>query len=382
MKVDGKSVLSGTVPSLGLDPLEEKEYKLFDGYTNKNGESAVLDLSFRQNKPTEWADTGYEVGFAQFVHESEPEAHNCGRAPLYAVEAVDCDGSYTVTVGETEYVFCKKCGMIAHIRDNGEDLVTRPVMPEIWRAPADNDRNVKSQWQFFGFDSAILKCYSCTLEKADAHEAVIRSEIALGAKAKNNILTATFTYTVAADGSVKVDADVHPLVKDTFLPRFALRLTMPEGSEQMAFYGYGPHESYIDKHLSTKLGEYRMTVTENYEPYVFPQENSSHWGCRWADVMTVAGHGLLFTSGDTFSFNASHYSPEQLTKMAHHYELQREPETTVIVAFRESGLGSNSCGPGLEEKYMVGKCDFSASVTIKPVFESDVEPYREWKKTR
>lgn len=382
VRVNGKVTLSGVIGSLDLMPEEEKEFVLFDGYTNKNGETATLDISFRQNKPTEWADTGYEVGFAQFVHESEVTPHNCGRAPLYPVVANETSEIISISVGETQYVFCKKCGMIASITDNGEELISSPVMPEIWRAPADNDRNVKSQWQFFGFDSTQLKCYSCVLEKKDDREAVIKSEISLGAKSRNIILTATFVYTVSANGSVRVDMDVHPLVKDTFLPRFALRTVMPEGSEQMAYFGYGPHESYCDKHLSARLGEYRSTVSENYEPYVFPQENSSHWGCRWADVLTVAGHGLIFTSGEPFSFNASHYSPEQLTKIAHHYELQREPETTVIVAPFESGLGSNSCGPYLDEKYMVGKSDFKCSVTIKPVFESDVEPYREWKKTR
>ena len=377
VKVNGKSVLSGTVPALGLEPGEEKEFALFDGYTNENGETATLDLSFRQNKPTEWADAGYEVGFAQFVHESEIKPHSCGRAPLYPVIADQNSDMITVTVGETEYVFCKKCGMIASIKDNGEELISRPIVPEIWRAPADNDRNIRSQWEFFGFNRAEIKCYSCSLEKLDGKEAVIRSEISLGSKCRNKLLTATFTYTVSASGSVKVAMDVHPLVKDTFLPRFALRLTMPEGSEQMAYFGYGPTESYIDKHLSTKLGEYRSTVTENYEPYVFPQENSSHWDCRWAQVLTVAGHGLLFTTDKSFSFNASHYSPEQLTKMAHHYELVREPETTVIVAVEESGLGSNSCGPFLEDQYKAGASDFTACVTIKPVFESEVEPYRE-----
>ena len=382
VKVNGKAVLCGTIPAIGLEPLEEKEFKLFDSYPAANGETATLDISFRQNKPTEWADAGYEVGFAQFIHETELKPHSCGRPPLYKVSSVETDERITVTAGETEYVFCKKCGMIASITDNGEELISRPITPEIWRAPADNDRNVRSQWQFFGFDRTIIKCYSCTLEKLDNNEAVITSEISLGAKALNKILTATFTYTVNHSGAVKVDMDVHPLIKDTFLPRFALRLTMPEGSEQMAYYGYGPTESYVDKHLGTKLGEYRSTVTDNYEPYVFPQENSSHWACRWADVLSVAGHGLLFTSAEPFSFNASHFSPEQLTQMKHHYELQREPETTVLVALQESGLGSNSCGPWLDSKYMSGREDFKCSVTIKPVFESEVEPYREYNLAR
>ena len=145
----------------------------------------------------------------------------------------------------------------------------------------------------------------------------------------------------------------------------------------MSYFGYRPRESYEDKRLAARLDEFRSTVTENYEPYVFPQENSSHWGCRWADVHTVAGHGFLFTSGEPFSFNASHYSPEQLTAKRHHYELEREPETTVILDCRQSGIGSNSCGPQLAEEYRFNGGKFSCSVTIKPVFSAEIDPYRE-----
>ena len=165
-----------------------------------------------------------------------------------------------------------------------------------------------------------------------------------------------------------------------FRPRFGVRLTMPEGAEQMRYFGYGPMESYEDKRLAVRLGEFSSTVTENYEPYVFPQETSSHWGCRWADVHTVAGHGFLFTSAEPFSFNASHFSPEQLTEKAHHYELEREPETTVILDCRQSGIGSNSCGPALAEHLRYEEDETICSVILKPVFAAEIDPYRESRK--
>ena len=131
------------------------------------------------------------------------------------------------------------------------------------------------------------------------------------------VLTKEKPLSVRYGMGVKIDFDVkwrdisHPNRWDrsrrekVFRPRFGVRLTMPEGSEQMRYFGYGPMESYEDKRLASKLGVYASTVTENYEPYVFPQENSSHWGCRWADVHTVAGHGFLFSSDAPFSFSAS-----------------------------------------------------------------------------
>ncbi len=375
VKVDGKAVKSGVHPNLDIAPEAEEVFEIVPENELPAHGTVTLDLSFRQNKPTEWADVGYEVGFAQFIYE---RAEKIKAAPaLYPVELCENREEYTVTVGETVYKISKFSGMITDICDNGEHLITKPVVPQIWRAPTDNDRNVQWDWRNSSIHNAKVKCYSTEVVKADENEAVILSKISLAAAPNEVVLRADVTYTVKYGMGIKIACDVKWNVQKKHYPRFGMRLTMPEGAEQMRYFGYGPNESYVDKRLASKLGEYKSTVTENYEPYVFPQENSSHWGCRWADVHTVAGHGFLFTSCEPFSFNASHFSPEQLTETRHHYELKREPETTVMLDMRMDGIGSNSCGPELAEKYRFNETEFSSSVTIKPVFAAEVNPYRE-----
>ena len=375
VKVDGKAVKSGVHPNLDIAPEAEEVFEIVPENELPAHGTVTLDLSFRQNKPTEWADVGYEVGFAQFIYE---RAEKVKAAPaLYPVELCENREEYTVTVGETAYKISKFSGMITDICDNGEHLITKPVVPQIWRAPTDNDRNVQWDWRNSSIHNAKVKCYSTEVVKADENEAVILSKISLAAAPNEVVLRADVTYTVKYGMGIKIACDVKWNIQKKHYPRFGMRLTMPEGAEQMRYFGYGPNESYVDKRLASKLGEYKSTVTENYEPYVFPQENSSHWGCRWADVHTVAGHGFLFTSCEPFSFNASHFSPEQLTETRHHYELKREPETTVMLDMRMDGIGSNSCGPELAEKYRFNETEFSSSVTIKPVFTAEVNPYRE-----
>ena len=375
VKVDGKAVKSGVHPNLDIAPEAEEVFEIVPENELPAHGTVTLDLSFRQNKPTEWADVGYEVGFAQFIYE---RAEKIKAAPaLYPVELCENREEYTVTVGETVYKISKFSGMITDICDNGEHLITKPVVPQIWRAPTDNDRNVQWDWRNSSIHNAKVKCYSTEVVKADENEAVILSKISLAAAPNEVVLRADVTYTVKYGMGIKIACDVKWNIQKKHYPRFGMRLTMPEGAEQMRYFGYGPNESYVDKRLASKLGEYKSTVTENYEPYVFPQENSSHWGCRWADVHTVAGHGFLFTSCEPFSFNASHFSPEQLTETRHHYELKREPETTVMLDMRMDGIGSNSCGPELAEKYRFNETEFSSSVTIKPVFAAEVNPYRE-----
>ncbi|MBR5364880.1 MAG: DUF4981 domain-containing protein [Clostridia bacterium] len=389
VKRDGRVLMSGVLTDLGIGPQETKEFTLFDELPT--GGIVTVNFSFRQKVPTEWAPVGHEVGIAQFIYEDSIPVYQAPAA-LYPVEAEVCRKQITVTAGETVYTICRTCGMVKEIVDNGERLITKPIVPELWRAPTDNDRNVRWGWQREGLDEAKIKCYSCELTEATPEKVVVAAKISMGCAPHGPILWADVTYTIRAGMGLKIDYDVkmrkieHGNQWDRsrrermFYPRFGVRLTMPEGAEQMAYFGYGPMESYADKRLASRLDEFRSTVTENYEPYVFPQENSSHWGCRWADVHTVAGHGFLFTSGEPFSFNASHFSPEQLTEKRHHYELEREPETTVILDCRQSGIGSNSCGPQLAEEYRFQETEFTCSVTIRPVFSAEVDPYRESRK--
>lgn len=70
------------------------------------------------------------------------------------------------------------------------------------------------------------------------------------------------------------------------------------------------------------------------------------------------GMGLKFTVPNPFSFNASHYSSEDLTAAAHTYELKKRKETIIHLDYKMSCVGSASCGPELHEKYRFSEQEF------------------------
>ena len=163
------------------------------------------------------------------------------------------------------------------------------------------------------------------------------------------------------------------------LPRFGFRFTLPEGMEDVRYFGYGPTESYEDKRNATRLSYFRTTATANFENYIRPQENGAHAYCRLADVTSVQGHGLFFAA-QSFSFSVSHYSPEQLTTVSHHYELVPEKETTVFIDYRNCGVGSNSCGPALHKDYRIDEKEIDFTFAFKPVFSGNISPFDEYAK--
>jgi beta-galactosidase len=168
--------------------------------------------------------------------------------------------------------------------------------------------------------------------------------------------------------------------KDTLmLPRFGVEFRMPADCEYLHYFGKGPMEAYMDKQKAARLSKFSSTVTDHFEHYVRPQENMAHADTRWMFVSQLYGHGLgAVRCGEMpFSFNCAHYSPMQLTKTAHDYELQPLPETLVNIDYRHAGIGSNSCGPVLKDCWKLNEKQFSFSFRLLPMFIADTDPYQE-----
>ncbi len=103
-----------------------------------------------------------------------------------------------------------------------------------------------------------------------------------------------------------------------------------------------------------------------YEPYIKPQENSSHCGTKTLTVSSPSA-GLRFTSDSGFSFNVSEYSEEELARKKHRGELEKSGYTVICADFFMSGVGSASCGPVLDRKYRVPVPECAGEITIEVV---------------
>jgi len=153
-----------------------------------------------------------------------------------------------------------------------------------------------------------------------------------------------------ADGRLSLDIEAKRCMAMPWLPRFGLRMFMPRLFNTASYQGYGPYESYADKHQASMLGLYSCTAEENFEHYLRPQENGSHFGC--SALCIEGGEGALsFTAAEPFSFSFCRYTQEELCRKGHDFELEECEHNVLCVDFAHSGVGSNSCGPELDEKY-------------------------------
>ena len=367
---DGKVIASGSLGELNIPPRSAKAYNIAAeavGFT-------TLNISVKQNTAKEWADIGYEVAAAQFVISDEIK----DTAKHLGASLKEDERSYTVDFGESTVRIGKSSGLIESIVSDGRSLITEPIAPTIWRAPTDNDRIVKNNWYKYLYDRLTPDCRGTGAEVL-SDRVKITANLILASAPKIPVMKMTVTYTLSEGAGIEIECKADVAEGLPPLPRFGFRVRMPEDAENVRYFGYGPYESYSDKRLASRIGLFTTTVTENFEHYVRPQENSAHFGCRFADVSTVYGQALYF-SGESFSLSVSHFTPEYLTVTAHDYELVPEKETTVIIDYRNAGIGSNSCGPELMPEYRISEREINFKFNIKPIFTGNVSPFDEYVK--
>ena len=81
--------------------------------------------------------------------------------------------------------------------------------------------------------------------------------------------------------------------------------------------------------------------------------------------MLTMGGGLKFVTDDEFEFNVSSYTAEALTAATHTDEPETDGKTHIRIDYAVSGIGSNSCGPALMEKYQVNEKEIDFEFYIK-----------------
>ena len=313
------------------------------------GDLVQVCLLYTSSCDTACLAQGDELGFDQIT------IRDAGVAPFVPVPGSltleETDADVTVRGADFAYRFDKRTATPTQLSRDNESVLAAPAQWNIWRAPLDNDMFIAEDLYRMGYDRMTVKVYALTAAVENG-VAALRARLSLSAVACGRIAEVEVTYTVDGEGRLDVAGHMRKgsdMLPD--LPRFGLRFFLRPGMDKVSYLGYGPTESYADKHRACWLGRFDAAVDELHEDYIKPQENGSHWNTR--DLALFDAHAALRVTGEGFSFNASHYTQEELTKKKHNYELEKVKETVLCIDFAHAGVGSNSCGPKLLPQYHV-----------------------------
>ena len=194
----------------------------------------------------------------------------------------------------------------------------------------------------------------------------------------NDVNSKYFTnYTILGSGDVIIENQFTPgKGKLPELPRFGMKMRIPDEFEQIQYYGRGPHENYCDRKTGSLVGIYKSTVKEQYVPYISPQENGNKTDVRWIALINNNGTGLLAIGMPLLSISALHYTIEDLTQKSrgtkHTIDLKERDFVALNLDDKQMGVGGdNSWGARTHPQYTLPVKEYAYKFRLRPFSKED-----------
>lgn len=326
-------------------PFETNIYSIWGTYINVYLLEEDVERGFKQHElATHCPIVKFSEGNVN-IEETEKEVH--------------------ITTNSTIYTFSKMLGTISSIKKDGRELLASPLQLTVWRAPTDNDRKIKSKWGLFednmssvNLNRLFNKVYSY---KISGNSIIVDGSLGGIARLPFFKYTTVFEFDINGALKISLNGDLLEKIACPFYPRLGYEFSLTKQNDSFTYFGMGEHENYCDMNHHTKIGKYFSSADKEYVNYIVPQEHGNHTRTKYLKMDC----GIEFIGQPEFEFNVSEYTSSALTEATHIDELKKNGLTNVRIDYKVSGLGSNSCGPELLEKYRLNKGKISFCFIIK-----------------
>ena len=353
MTQDGLTVEKGKLANVVASPHSDAKVELKLQVPNTG--KIYLKLIYRLKKEMPLLEHGYELGFDEMKLANEDDRNRQAvkwleqEKVIGTIAVKENDKQIVLQAKDFTYVLDKRTGLFENMQFAGRSYINHPMELNIWRAPTDNDMYIKLEWKKAHYDAAYTRAYRIEVLQ-NKHGVLIMEHLAVVADTVQKILDVEMTWKINEDG--KIEAVIEAVKDKEFpdLPRFGIRMFLNKKMDEITYFGMGPQESYRDKHQASCHGLFRSKVAQMHEDYIRPQENGSHYDCDYVEL-TNGQCGIAAVSKKPFSFNASVYTQEELERVSHNYELKESDSTVFCMDYAMNGIGSNSCGPDIMDKY-------------------------------
>ena len=377
----GKVIRTGRVDNLNVAPQQTSKLKLDLGKTCQCAEW-LLNVSYKLKNREGLLPAGHAVAKEQLTLvpykaaamdlKNQEQSNIAVSAP--AVE--ENDWTYLIVTGDAfRLEFNKHNGFLSKYDVNGQDIIKEgeALKPNFWRAPTDNDFGAGLQRKYLAWKNPEMKLTSFN-QRTENNQVVVEAAYDMpSVSAKLNL-----TYVINNEGAIKVTqkltADKDAKVANMF--RFGMQMPMPRSFETIEYYGRGPVENYNDRNHSADLGIYRQSVSEQFYPYIRPQENGTKTDIRWWKMLSPSSNGIKVVSAAPFSASALHYTIESLDEgwskqNWHSPEVEEADLTNFCIDKVQTGLGcEDSWGRIARPEYQVPYGDYEFTFILSPVQKS------------
>jgi beta-galactosidase len=366
--VEGEPVQSGKFPSLKIAAGESLVVNL--GLKGGLQGEAFVNFYFFQRKDTYWAPAGHEVAWAQLALPAQSGSPITVIREPATLKANEEGDEIALHCGTVKVLFQKKDGRITWFGAKSNLLVSGPRL-NVWRAGTDNDGiklmlgpdKVLYRWLEQKLDCMEQRLVGIRLIKGKQPAVEVIHSASGRGQWDDFMHTQSFRLLPSGELQVENRVKIGNGLKD--IPRVGITLLLRSDLENLAWYGRGPWENYSDRKASALVGLYGGTVSEQYVPYIMPQEHGHKTDVRWLRLSGEDGSGLLVKGQPTLEFNASHYGDNDLYACRHTNELKPRAEVVLNLDAAMRGLGTASCGPDTLEQYRLMEKEYRFSYILK-----------------
>jgi len=307
-----------------------------------------LNVYTKLKSATLWAEEGFCIAREQFVIKS------------YLWKKVSPDEKQ-VTVTESPlqielktekmtFVLDRQSGSLMSWKVNQQELLKGKLEPYFWKTPNDNQKESGYSWE-------LGKWKKAAEERVVKNVEISKQENLVSVKFDMNLPTIgayyTLIYQVNGEGKLQVEAAYTPM-RDSIplIPKFGMRVRIPENYSTIDWYGRGPFENYPDRKTASLIGLYNSSLKNFITNYPAPQDNANRCDVRWFSLGTQNDNTIKITGLQPLNFRAWPYTEEDLENTRHDYQLPKRDFINLNIDLSIHGVGGDDTwGSKTMEKY-------------------------------
>lgn len=380
LRENGRVVQTGTL-ALPLVPAGgQAEIDFSPEWEKIPGATYHMDISLCYNRDMPFAPAGYELGCWQFglpseAAESEHFASSGTGSRVVTNEPVlilDEKADQLVIRGDSfSVIFDKQAGQIRSIiRGETACPVSGPVpcFERPWSGlDADPGWGCRELWQIADSRQMLLTLTGWRAERLGQSRAVIETRHQVTFSSLSGYSFVKTRFVINSDGSIEVDTRFLMDENLCHLPRIGVTWVIPEGFEQLTYWGLGPGENYRDRRQSARLGVFTGSVEQEHFPFIPPSENGGHEETRWLELQNGKGQMIRFDLDMPGHFDIHHHTVTDYKEARHEHELIRRPESFLHLDAAHSGIGSDmgwSTVLNEQDRVMAKSCRLACTIQV------------------
>lgn len=346
---NGKSIQKGKFSCNNILPGTTSSVMLPSPHVADTTRSEIcLNIYAKLKTATLWAKEGFCIAREQFV--VKPYTWTKVLSVEKQVIVTESSSQIELKTEKMSFTLDRKNGSLVSWKVNQQELLKGNLEPYFWKTPNDNQKHS-------GYTEELSKWRKAAEYRVIKNVDIFRQDNIVSVKFEMSLPTIRanyiLNYQLNGKGELQVEATYTPLC-DTIplIPKFGMRVRIPENYSIIDWYGRGPYENYPDRKTGSLIGLYNSSLKNFITNYPAPQDNANRCDVRWFSLSTQNNNTIKITGLQPLNFRAWPYTEEDLENTRHDYQLPKHDFINLNIDLNIHGVGGDDTwGAKTMEKY-------------------------------